>query len=160
MNFREWRARGRSGKKRAGCRGAAAVEFAMTAPILMLFVFAGFEYSHMNSIRNAADFACTQGARQGVLPGASSGQCKSMTDHYLALSRVQGATVEISPAVITPQTPEVTVTVSVPLSRNALPLSSFVVGNTLVHSITLKREFVGTADGASVYGTTANWLVW
>jgi Flp pilus assembly protein TadG len=120
--------------------GAAVVEFALTAPIVFLLVFGGMEFSRANMIRNAAGVAVLEGARAGIVPGATAQNCIDRTNSELAILNIQGGTVNVNPAVIDQNTLDVTVTVTVPLSQNALPLSKFVVGKQLVQSIKLKRD--------------------
>ncbi|MEZ6133464.1 MAG: pilus assembly protein [Pirellulaceae bacterium] len=121
-------------------RGATAVELALTAPLFFLLIFGGMEFSRANMIRNAAGVAVLEGARAGILPGATSSQCIAKTNAELAVLNIQGGSVSVLPTAIDQDTPEVTVTVSIPLSQNALPLSKFVIGKQLVQSIKLKRE--------------------
>ncbi|MCA9131863.1 MAG: pilus assembly protein [Planctomycetales bacterium] len=121
-------------------RGSATVEMALTAPLLFLFFFGGIEFSRANMLRNVAENAALEGARAGILPGATAAQCIASADQQLALLDVVGGTVSVLPEVIEPDTPRVTVAVSVPMAENCLPLSKFVVGKTLVQTITLDRE--------------------
>ena len=121
-------------------RGAAAVEVALTAPLLFLMFFAGLEFAQANMVRNIAKNAAFEGARAGILPGAIAQDCIDEANTELAKLQIAGATVIITPSIITHTTPQVTVSVTVPLSQNALPMSHFVMGKTLVQSITLARE--------------------
>ena len=121
-------------------RGAATVEVAITAPILLLIVFGGIECSRANMMRNAAEVAAIEGARVGIVPGATAQKCKDRALEELAILKVVDGDVQVSPAVITNTTTEVTVVVTIPLSKNSLPLSQFVVGKTLIQSIKLTRE--------------------
>lgn len=151
-----------------GCRcrqnrrtGGAAVEFAMTAPILIIFLFAGFEFSRMNSIRNAADFAAVQAGREAMLPGATSSRCEAKAQDYLDMMRIRSANIDVTPTTITSLTPTVTVSIEVPLSQNMMPLSNFVMGKTMTHSVSVDREFVslsqpgGGSGGSSGGGSSS-----
>ena len=121
-------------------RGAAAVEVALTAPLLFLMFFAGLEFAQANMVRNIAKNAAFEGARAGILPGAVAQDSIDEANAELGKLQITGATVIVNPTVITHTTPQVTVSVTVPLSQNALPMSHFVMGKTLVQSITLARE--------------------
>jgi Flp pilus assembly protein TadG len=121
-------------------RGAAAVETALTAPLLFLMFFAGIEFSRANMVRNVAENAAFEGARSGILPGATAQQCIDRANAELARLNINGAQVDVTPSVITHTTPDVTVVVNIPLAQNSLPLSKFVIGKTLVQSIKLSRE--------------------
>lgn len=127
-------------KRGSNRSGATTVEMALTAPLLFLLIFAGMEFSRANMIRNAGGLAALEGARAGVVPGASAQDCIESAESELAILSINGATVNVTPNVINYNTPDVTITVSIPLSQNALPLSRFVIGKTLVQSIKLKRE--------------------
>ena len=98
------------------------------------------EFSRANILRNLCDNAALEAAREGVLPGATAGKCIDAANEALELLQVINATVDVEPPNIDPMTPEVTVTVSVPLGDNAMPMSQFVMGTTLTRSMTLRRE--------------------
>ena len=121
-------------------RAAAAVEFAMTVPLLFLFVFASIEFSRANMIKNMIENAAMEGAREGMLPGRTAADCTAAAQDLIDIMALNGATITIEPATLTPTTPEVTVTVSVPMSQNSLAMSRFVLGETLTQSVTLPRE--------------------
>ncbi len=121
-------------------RGAAAVEFALTVPLLLLFIFAAIEFSYANLIRNVMENAAVEGARQGILPGATVEDCLAATHEDLHLMGVYNASVVVDPTVITPSTREVSVTVQVPLSDNSMPMAKWVLGKTLNQTVTLPRE--------------------
>jgi Flp pilus assembly protein TadG len=57
-------------KVRAGERGAAAVEFALIVPVLLILVFGIIAYAYMFSFRQALSQAASEGARAAV--GAST----------------------------------------------------------------------------------------
>ena len=58
-------------RRHAGRRGATTVEFAMTAPVLFLFLFAAMEFSRYNMVSQTATNAAFEGARQCIVPGAA-----------------------------------------------------------------------------------------
>lgn len=120
--------------------GAATVEVALTAPLLIMLVFGGIEISRANMLRNAAQIAATEGAREGILPGATAQKCVNRAQTELGMLQVVDATVQVSPATITDSTPEVTVIVSIPMSKNSLPLAKFLLGKDLIQTIKLSRK--------------------
>ena len=121
-------------------RGSAVVDFAMTAPIFFLILFGGMEFSRVNLLRNMCASAALEGAREGMLPGATASDCQDAAEEMLDILAVKEYTVTVTPNVILPETPEITVTVEVPMSDNALPMSEYVLGGTVTRSITLPRE--------------------
>jgi Flp pilus assembly protein TadG len=60
-----------------GRRGTAAVEFAMTAPLLFMMIYASVELGHANMVLNATEAACYEGARVGIVPGATADECRA-----------------------------------------------------------------------------------
>ncbi len=129
-------------QRRTRIRGAAAVEFACTAPLLFLIMFAGLEMSRVNLFRHVAANAALEAARAGITPGATSQHCEDVATQMLDIARVKGATVTVNPSPITPLTPAVSVTVEIPMTENALPMSQMVLGTTLSQTITLPREII------------------
>lgn len=121
-------------------RGATAVETALAAPLLFLVFFAGLEFARANMVRNVTENAALEGARAGIVPGAVAQDCIDKANAELLKLKINGASVVVDPPIIRPTTPRVAVSVSVPLSQNSLPLSKFVIGKTLVQSISLTRE--------------------
>src|SRR5690606_21432947 len=53
-------------------RGAALVEFALTAPLLFFILFASLEFARANMLRNTVEMAAYEGARRGIVPGATA----------------------------------------------------------------------------------------
>jgi len=122
-------------------RGATAVEFALAAPILFLFVFASVEFARANMIFNTIENAAYEGARRGVVPGATEPDCKAATQTLLDIVGIKNSTVTVDPTTINESTESVTVTVDVPMTvSNGYVASHFFLGKTLSVSITLPRE--------------------
>ena len=121
-------------------RGASAVEMAFVAPLIFLLFFAGIEFSRANMMLNVADNAALEGARMGIIPGAESNDCDLAAQKQLDQVQVKNYTVNVSPSTITQTTSEVTVSVTIPLEDNLLPMSKFFVGQDLVRAVTLRRE--------------------
>jgi len=121
--------------------GAVTVEFALAAPAFFLLIFAGFEFSRVNMIRNTIANAAYDGARQAIVPGATANDCRTRAQAYLDLLTISGATVNVTPDPISNSTTDVTVTVQVPVTvQNAFITPRFFLGRTLNASVTLPRE--------------------
>ena len=116
------------------------VEFAVTAPVLFLVFFAMIEFARFNMIRHGMDSAVYEGARRGIVPGATADQVKSAAETILQAVSTTSATVTVVPSVLTPETTEVTVSVEVPFDSNGWVVPSFFRGTTLTRSCTLSRE--------------------
>ena len=117
------------------------MEFAFTVPLLLLFIFAAIEFSYANLIKNVMENAAVEGAREGILPGSTSADCLSAAYDYLEVMGITNASVVVEPAVFTSTTAVISVTVSVPLADNSMPMSKWVIGESLNQKVTLPREF-------------------
>ena len=121
--------------------GTVTVEFALALPILLLFTFAGIEFSRVNMIRNTAANAAYEGARRGIVPGATAADCEAAANELLGFVDISGGTVVATPATIESDTESVTVTVTIPItSANSFITPEYFLGKTIVSSVTLPRE--------------------
>jgi hypothetical protein len=119
-------------------RGATAVEFAMTAPIAFLLLFGALELGHANKVYHSAEAAAYEGARKGIVPGATAAEC--ISDDMLRLCRVRGATVTVTPNNLTPADPSVTVRVEVPYRNNSIVVPFFTRNLVINRECKLSRE--------------------
>lgn len=120
--------------------GAVLVEFAFTCPILFLLLFASIEFMRVNTIINSMENAAYEGARRAIVPGATADQARAEAQSILDAIGVRDATIDVQPAQIDLNTPEVTVLIDVPASPNSFVASSYFVGKTFSKSCTLTRE--------------------
>lgn len=121
-------------------KAAAVVEAALALPILLLMIFAGWEFARINVIRNTMDNAAYSSARESMLPGASLTKIKAEGQAVLDSVGVNGATIDVSPTTITTNTPEVTISIAVPIPGNSLGVAKFFTSGNLTSSCTLSRE--------------------
>jgi Flp pilus assembly protein TadG len=126
--------------RRSARRGAVAVEFALTASLLFLILFASVEFMRVNTIVNTTENAAYEGARAGVVPGATSTQVQTAATSMLSAIGVRNATITVQPATISEDSPDITVTIGVPLDSNSLIAPRFFLGDTLTKTCTLSRE--------------------
>jgi Flp pilus assembly protein TadG len=123
--------------------GAVAVEFAITAPIFLLFLLAAFEFGWLSVMRHTADNAAYEAARTAIVPGATAAEAVSKATSLLNVVGARGATINITPSIITNSTTSVTVAVDLPMSSNGLITPRF-TGKTVLHSVaTLRTERSG-----------------
>ena len=121
-------------------RGAAAVEFAITAPIFLLFLLSAFEFGWLNVMRHTADNAAYEAARTVIVPGATAAEATAKATSILNVVGARGAKISITPSSITNSTTDVTVAVDIPMNSNGLITPRF-TGKTTLHSqSTLKTE--------------------
>ncbi len=127
-------------RRRAARRGAVTLEFAVVAPLLFMFLFAAFEFSRANMVRHTADIAAYEGARRGMVPGATVDDVRACVREFLRNTHIKAESIEVSPSVISQETQYVTVDVSVPMDRNAWVTPRFLCGKKLNAKCTLARE--------------------
>ena len=145
-------------------RGTAAVEFAMTAPILFLFLFASLEFSRYIMIQQTANNAAFEAARTCILPGAvaTSTDSSVLTGQSAGLNilnavGINSGTVTIYDATgtststltgsLTMNTQKVTATVQVPLSKNLWVNPLFLGSGTITKSCTMTCDWVNSTGG-------------
>lgn len=121
-------------------RGVTTVEFAICAPILFLFTFASLEFSRMNMLRQTVENAVYEGCRRGIVPGATVEDVENATQAVLNTVSARSVQVEISPSVITKDTPDVTVAIEVPISSNSWVPPFFFSDRILTSDLTMTRE--------------------
>ncbi len=122
-------------------RGAALVEFAVVGPVFFLFTFACIEFARVNMLHNTAEIAATEGARAGVIPGATASSCIAVANSELSVLGVTGQTITVNPATITDTTASVRVNITIPLTvANGYVITSFFLGKSITTSLELRKE--------------------
>ena len=121
-------------------RGATTVEMAFVVPIVFMLTFGALEFARVNMVRNTVEDALFEGARQSVLPGATSSKITTKVNAVLATTGVKSATVTVDPPTILTSTQKITVRIRVPMSSNSwLPI--YMVGDSYIDkTCTLSRE--------------------
>jgi Flp pilus assembly protein TadG len=123
------------------------VEFAVVAPLFFLMVFGMIEFGRMIMVQQVITNASREGARIGVLDGATTSTVRSAVRNYC-----QGASVPVQDDQVTviPDPPSsagygapVTITVSVNFNQVSwLPSPMFLGGQALTASAVMRRETV------------------
>jgi hypothetical protein len=122
-------------------RGAAAVEFALTAPILFALVLGAIEFSRANMLVHTASIAATEAARRSIIPGATAEEVRLKALDELATIGVVDATVNVDPPEIFDDTTQVQVDLTIPVTlRNGYGVSRVFLGKQVFKSVTLQRE--------------------
>jgi Flp pilus assembly protein TadG len=130
--------RSRNDKSRRS--GAVAVEFALTAPVLFLLLMGALELSHANMVLNSSEAACYEGARVGIVPGATAEECITAAQRLLDIAKIKNATVTVTPASLSTSSEAVTVRVVVPYRVNTIVTPVFTKGLTIQRECKLTRE--------------------
>ena len=84
-------------KTRRRRRGAAAVEFALVAPIFLTMVLGIVEFGRVVMVQQILTNASREGARLGVIDGVSAQDVRNRVDDYLVNSAITSATVTVTP---------------------------------------------------------------
>lgn len=121
-------------------RGAASVEFAFVGSLLFTTIFVMFEFGHMNMIRHTVDNAAYEAARHAFVPGGTADDAKERAMSIMNAVGARGATVTVDPPVLAVDSETITVTVSVPLSKNMLVTPRFTDKIIVESSVTLTTE--------------------
>jgi Flp pilus assembly protein TadG len=125
-------------------RGAAAVEFAMVAPIFFLLLFGMIEYGRMVMVQQMLTNATREGARRAVLDGTTVTNVKTTVQDYLTSGNITVNSGEITvtpdPATASFGDP-VTVGLTIPFSRVSwLPSPMFLGSANMSATSVMRRE--------------------
>lgn len=126
-------------------RGAAAVEFAVVAPVFFLLVFGMIEYGRMVMVQQIITNASREGARIGVLDGSTSSDVTTAVQGYLTSAAIRGADVTVTPSPPSSAGYGAPVTVNVSVGFNQvswLPSPMFLGGKTLSATTVMRRETI------------------
>ena len=77
-------------------RGAAAVEFAVVAPVFVLLIFGMIEYGRMVMVQQMLTNASREGARRAVLEGATESDVRTVVTNYLDPANISVSTSDIT----------------------------------------------------------------
>jgi Flp pilus assembly protein TadG len=127
-------------------RGVSAVEFALTAPILFLFLFATLEFGRYNMILQTTNEAAFEAARACIVPGAAASDGETAGRNIINAAGLSGGTVTINPATITTTTPQVTATVTVSITSNLWTSALFCKSGTTTKSCTLTCDWLDSTQ--------------
>ena len=124
-------------------RGAAAVEFALIAIPMFLFVFATVEFGHAMLVMQSMEEAARAGCRTAVLSGATTDSVAAEVDQSMLSAGISGYDVAVDPAAFDTinQWEPITVTVTVNFGDVSwLPLPSHLEALTFTAHSTLPKE--------------------
>lgn len=121
-------------------RGAIAVEYAITLPILLAFFGFFWEFARAEQIRQTAATAAYEGARQAIVEGGSAEDARQTAQAILEAVRIQDAAIVVTPSTITNETRSVQVAISVPVASNAWVVPLFIDDLNINAEMTLNRN--------------------
>jgi len=130
-------------------RGAAVVETAVVAPILILGMLGMMEVGWAFMLRQTVTLAAREGARAGSLPGATVADVDSAVDASMGAANLTGYTTTSNVATLGPTDLEVTVTVSIPLDRATFTGAMLGGGSfNIASTTTMRREGIDTGESS------------
>jgi Flp pilus assembly protein TadG len=128
-------------KNRIGARtGALTVEMALCLPILLLVLFGCYEIAKANMMLHASEAAAYEGARVGIVPGATPEKIEAAVGGVLRSMGISSFTVDVTPNVISTNTEQIEVEVGVPFLDNTLIAPFFMDDSTFRSRCELSRE--------------------
>jgi Flp pilus assembly protein TadG len=120
-------------------RGAAAVEFAVSLPILLAFFVFFLEFARVEQIRHTVATAAYEGARQGIVEGGSADDALQTAERILGAVQVRDAEVVVTPSTITSETTAVQVSITVPMAGNAWVTAFFLDDIDIKSTVSLRK---------------------
>ncbi len=81
-------------------RGALTVELALTIGLAFFFFFAAFEFCRVSMIRHTVDNAVYEGARAGIIPGATATEVENEARRILRTLNLSNVDVDVTPATL------------------------------------------------------------
>ena len=122
-------------------RAVAAVEAALTLPLLVLLVFGSIELGRGIFFKQTLSIAAYEGARAVSRAGATSADGQTRIDEFMASRQVTGYSVTFSPPVttVTPRGTQLTVTVSAPVPGGGLGPLQLLWGQTYSKQVHMVR---------------------
>lgn len=121
-------------------RATTVVEFAVTLPLVLFLFFGSIEFARVNMLRHTVAQAAYEGARRGIVPGATADEVRTVAQEILDSAFASSYTITVTPSTITRSTTQVTVDISLPLATNSWIVPDFFAGKTMTKSFTLQRE--------------------
>ena len=125
--------------------GSAVIEFALLAPIFLLFVFGIIEFGRVMQVKNVITNASREAARAAAFEASTADEVEQIAKDVATVGTVPGVAVQITPANLDSAAhgSQVSVTVSVDFKDvSLLPLPTFLQDLTLSGTTKMQREGV------------------
>ena len=131
-------------RKKRQRRGAAAVEFAIVAPLFIMLVFGMIEFGRMVMVQQVITNASREGARRAVVDASTIEDVRDVVEKYSASSSItvprENITINPDPAVTANGDP-ITVSVSLPFADISwLPTPQFLESYNLQAVTVMRRD--------------------
>ena len=116
------------------------VEFAIVAPVFIVFLIAAFEFGRLNVIRHTADNAAYEAARHAIVPGATAGEAIARANSLMNVVGARNVNITVNPATLGSDVDTVTVTVDVPMASNGWIVPKFSSSSNMRGQSTMRTE--------------------
>jgi Flp pilus assembly protein TadG len=120
--------------------GATTAELAVVLPIFVLMLFAFFELGHGLMISSIVENAAYEGARRGVVPGATQETAQQVAEDIAIASSLRSPRVQVDTISLTDRVRGITVTVDASMAENGIFLGPFLGNTTISRSTTMIYE--------------------
>lgn len=123
--------------------GAATVEFAICAPLLIMIGFASIETANVLFLKQILAQSAYEGARFAALPDSAASDIVNRSKDILNARGITNATVSVSPANVSDQTSKgtaIAVSVSAPATANAIIPLTFFRNSTMSKKVVMVRQ--------------------
>jgi len=124
-------------------RGNAAVELAVTLPLMALIVFGSVEVCSQIHAKQAIETAAYECVRTAIAAGSTDAQVQAKMTDLLSARGINGASLVTKPGSINnvKRGKEITVTISAPASSNSMTVTSFVKKGTIKAECVMVKEY-------------------
>lgn len=133
------------GRKARARRGTATVEFAIVAPLFLLFLMGIVEMGRVMMVQNVLIAAAREGARAAIISGASADDVIDKAEEYASICGINSAVATVEPANLSTATTEDPITVSVSVvfdDVSWLPVPQFLASQSLTGRTTMRLESI------------------
>lgn len=126
----------------SGRRGAAAVEFAVCAPIMFLITFGAIEAANEVYLKQILTQAAYEGARVATATGGTDAKARARCNDILTARKIKSATIAIDPPIAagTPAGTRINITVSAPAAGNSFAVLKYFRNTSLSGSVVMSRN--------------------
>lgn len=124
-------------------RGAAVVEFAFVAPLLIMLTFGMIELGRVVMVKQLMINASREGARMAILPASTAEEVIAHVKSELSNSSIGSANVVVTPASLAMAQSGSPVTVAISVNASSvswIPKPLFVFSQTIDATTTMRRE--------------------
>ncbi len=121
-------------------KGATAVEMAVVLPVFIMLLIGFFELGHVLMIDSIVENAAYEGARRGVVPGATQESAQKAAEDIATASSLRNVQVQVETKELSPSVQSIAVTVNAPLSENGIFVGAFLGNTTVSRSVTMIHE--------------------